>query len=73
MILCMKFFEVFFKRDFFGETFFAHLTLIQVVEEYFIIHLEKFLIENNIINKNHHGGRKGHSTITALNQILNIA
>ena len=45
----------------------------KVVEEYIIIHLEKFLIENNIINKNHHGGRKGHSTITALNQILNIA
>ena len=48
-------------------------TIEKVVEEYFIIHLEKFLINNKIINKNHHGGWKGHSTITALNQILNIA
>merc|ERR1712089_25746 len=48
-------------------------TIEKVIEEYFIIHLEKFLINNKIINKNHHGGRKGHSTITALNQILNIA
>ena len=48
-------------------------TIEKVIEEYFIIHLEKFLVNNKIINKNHHGGRKGHSTITALNQILNIA
>ena len=34
-------------------------------------HLYQFLNENNIINENHHGGRKAHSTITALNQILN--
>ena len=48
-------------------------TIEKVIEEYFIIHLKKFLINKKIINKNHHGGRNGHSTITALNQILNIA
>merc|ERR1712240_894556 len=46
-------------------------TIEKIIEEYFIMHLEAFLIENKIINDNHHGGRKGHSTITALNQILN--
>ena len=43
----------------------------KIIEEYFIGHLNTFLTDNNIINNNHHGGRKGHSTITALNQILN--
>merc|ERR1712240_336849 len=46
-------------------------TIEKIIEEYFIIHLDAFLIENKIINENHHGGRKGHSTITALNHILN--
>ena len=45
-------------------------TIEKVIEEYFITHLEPFLTKNNIINKNYHGGRKGHSTITALNQII---
>ena len=45
-------------------------TIEKVIEEYFIIHLEAFLIKNKIIHKNHHSGRKGHSTITALNQII---
>merc|ERR1712240_894936 len=48
-------------------------TIEKVIEEYLIIHLEAFLIKNKIINKNHHRGRKGHSTITALNQILTQA
>merc|ERR1712240_374078 len=48
-------------------------TIEKVIEEYFIIHLEAYLLKNKIINKNHHGGRKGHSTITALNQILTNA
>merc|ERR1712240_219430 len=46
-------------------------TIEKIIEEYFIIHLDAFLIENKIINENHHGGRKGHSTISALNHILN--
>ena len=45
-------------------------TIEKVIEEYFISHLEPFLTKNKIINKNHHGGRKGHSTIMALNQII---
>lgn len=36
-------------------------------------HLGTFLTENKIINNNHHGGRKGHSTIPALNQIFNTS
>merc|ERR1712115_516970 len=48
-------------------------TIEKVIEEYIIGHLEIFLHTNKIINKNHHGGRKGHSTITALNQIVNKA
>merc|ERR1712240_73174 len=45
-------------------------TIEKIVEEYFITHLEPFLTKNKIIHDNHHGGRKGHSTTTALNQIL---
>ena len=46
-------------------------TIEKIIEEYFIGHLNTFLTDNNIINNNHHSGRKGHSTITACNQILN--
>ena len=46
-------------------------TIEKIIEEYFSGHLDTFLTENNIINNNHHGGRKSHSTITALNQIIN--
>ena len=45
-------------------------TIEKIIEEYIIGHLELFLFSNKIINKNHHGGRKGHITITALNQII---
>ena len=48
-------------------------TIEKVIEEYIIGHLITFLTQNNIISKFHHGGRKGHSTITALNQILDNA
>ena len=48
-------------------------TIEKIIEEYFIGHLDTFLKDNKIINDNHHGGRKGHSTITALNQILNTS
>ena len=44
-----------------------------MIEEYIIGHLDTFLINNKIINNNHHRGRKGHSTITALNQIINTS
>merc|ERR1712240_730561 len=42
----------------------------KIIDEYIITHLEPFLTTNKIIHDNHHGGRKGHSTTTALNQIL---
>merc|ERR1712115_368012 len=45
-------------------------TIEKIIEEYIIGHLELFLSSNNTINKSHHGGRKGHSTIKALNQII---
>ena len=45
-------------------------TIEKIIEEYIIGHLYQFLNENNITNENHHGGRKVHSTIKALNQIL---
>merc|ERR1712240_159741 len=45
-------------------------TIEKIIEEYFITHLEPFLTNNKIIHENHHGGRKGHSTTTALNQII---
>merc|ERR1712240_982285 len=45
-------------------------TIEKIIEEYIINHLEPFLTKNKIIHDNHHGGRKGHSTTTALNQIL---
>ena len=48
-------------------------TIEKIIEEYIIGHLDTFLIDNKIINNNHHGGRKGHSTITALNQIINTS
>ena len=48
-------------------------TIEKVIEEYIIGHLDTFLINNKIINNNHHGGHKGHSTITALNQIINTS
>ena len=48
-------------------------TIEKVIEEYIMGHLIKFLTDNSILSKYHHGGRKGHSTITALNQILDNA
>lgn len=43
----------------------------KILEEHIIIHLNIFLEENNILHDNHHGGRKLHSTTTALTQINN--
>ena len=41
------------------------------MEEHIVINLHKILNENNILNANQHGGRKRHSTTTALAQINN--
>ena len=43
----------------------------KLLEHHVIHHLDIFLSSNNIINHNHHGGRKGYSTTTALTQIYN--
>ena len=46
-------------------------TVEKIIEEYFMTHLESHFEKNNVINKYHHGGRKKHSTTTALINILN--
>ena len=37
----------------------------KIVEEHLKRQMEEFIRENKIMNKDHHGGRKNHSTITA--------
>ena len=44
----------------------------KILEQHIINNLNIFLTNNNIIHKNHHGGRKGYSTTTALTQINKI-
>ena len=44
----------------------------KIIEKHINNNLNIFLTNNNIIHKNHHGGRKGYSTTTALTQINNI-
>ena len=44
----------------------------KILEGHILNHLNYFLTTNQIINPNHHGGRKGHSTTTALTQINNV-
>ena len=46
-------------------------TLDKIVEQHIKTHLDTFLEKHNIIHPNHHGGRKKHSTTTALAQIYN--
>ena len=46
-------------------------SLEKILEEYILINLNKHIKENNIINNNHHGGRKGYSTTSALININN--
>ena len=43
----------------------------KLVEQHIANHLNKYLNDNNILHPNHHGGRKGHSTASALLQITN--
>ena len=38
----------------------------KIFSEHIKIHLTHFLDENKIIDSNHHGGRKSHSTTTAI-------
>ena len=40
-------------------------------EQYFINEIEIFIKQNNILNDDIHGGRKRHSTKTAITNILN--
>ena len=37
----------------------------KLVESYILYYLEEFYDKNDILDKNHHGGRKKHSTLTA--------
>ena len=43
----------------------------KLIESYFILHIEPHIKHNNILSPNHHGGRKKHSTTTALAIIYN--
>ena len=43
----------------------------KIVEHYIKEHLEQYMEENMLINKEHHGGRSKHSTMTALTRINN--
>ena len=45
------------------------MCLEKLIEEYFKTKMEEFIKENRIMNPNHHGGRKNHSTITAKSAI----
>ena len=44
----------------------------KIVEKAVFNQLVKYLEENQLINPNHHGGRKGHSTTTAPVQMYNM-
>ena len=44
-------------------------TLDKIIEQYIQTHLDKYLTNNNIIHRHHHGSRKGHGTDTATGQI----
>ena len=46
-------------------------TLEKIFEQHLLINLQKYLIENKILNNNHHGGRRNHSTTSALLEITN--
>ena len=47
------------------------LAIEKIFEEHVSINLQKFLSENNILYRNHHGGRRNYSTTTALLEITN--
>ena len=41
----------------------------KIIEHYFLFHLEIFFDINKLFNDNLHGGRKNHSTLTAISEI----
>ena len=41
----------------------------KIIEHYILGHLEKFFEDNEIFNNNIHGGRKNHSTLSAISNI----
>ena len=43
----------------------------KILECHVLHHLNLFLKDNHILHDNHHGGRKGHSTTSAITQINN--
>ena len=49
----------------------VNLLLGKIVEKAIFNQLVKYLEDNRLLNPNHHGGRKGHSTTTALLQMYN--
>ena len=44
----------------------------KLFQEHFKNHMMAFFDQNNIISPMHHGGRKGHGTISALSLMLNF-
>ena len=46
-------------------------TIEKIIETYLMIHINKHLEKHNILSDKHHGGRRGHSTMTALTMIYN--
>ena len=46
-------------------------TIGKIIDQYFQDCLVEFLNDNEILNNNHHGGRKGFSTQVAISQIYN--
>ena len=41
----------------------------KIIEQYFLSHLESFFTDNKLFNNSLHGGRKDHSTLTAITEI----
>ena len=46
-------------------------TIEKIIETYLMIHINKHVEKHNILSDKHHGGRRGHSTMTALTMIYN--
>ena len=44
----------------------------KIIEAHLLLHLENFFDRNKILVENHHGGRRNHSTVTAIASIYHI-
>ena len=44
----------------------------KLIEAHLLNNLENFFVKHNVINKNHHGARKHHSTVSAIAKIYDI-